>query len=124
MNAGRCGGERRRGGEGNPLLIALGRAEEPDRGGGERPRGGRGHTMLLHCDLVYVAEDALLSTPFVNLALVPEAASASPLPARIGHARPFAMFVLGETIDAPDRPRPGASPTPPCRASRTARRGP
>jgi enoyl-CoA hydratase/carnithine racemase len=55
--------------------------------------------MLLHCDLVFVAEDALLSTPFVNLALVPEAASSLLLPARIGHARAFAMFALGEPID-------------------------
>lgn len=60
---------------------------------------GIGVTMLLHCDLVFVAESAKLSTPFVNLALVPEAASSLLLPARIGHARAFAMFALGEPID-------------------------
>lgn len=60
---------------------------------------GVGFTMLLHCDLVYVAEDALLSAPFVNLALVPEAASSLLLPARIGHVRAFELFALGETID-------------------------
>jgi enoyl-CoA hydratase/carnithine racemase len=60
---------------------------------------GVGATMLLHCDLVYVTADARLSVPFVNLALVPEAASSLLLPARIGHARAFAMFVLGEAID-------------------------
>ena len=43
---------------------------------------------------------ALLTTPFVNLALVPEAASSLLLPARIGHVRAFAMFVLGEAVDA------------------------
>jgi enoyl-CoA hydratase/carnithine racemase len=48
---------------------------------------------------VFVGDDALLSTPFVNLALVPEAASSILLPARIGHARAFSMFVLGESID-------------------------
>jgi enoyl-CoA hydratase/carnithine racemase len=56
--------------------------------------------MLLHCDLVYVSDEALLTTPFANLALVPEAASSLLLPARIGHARAFAMFVLGEAVDA------------------------
>ena len=56
--------------------------------------------MLLHCDLVYLAEGAKLSTPFVNLALVPEAASSMLLPARIGHVRAFAMFALGESISA------------------------
>jgi enoyl-CoA hydratase/carnithine racemase len=60
---------------------------------------GIGTTMLLHCDLVYVAEDARLSTPFVDLALVPEAASSLLLPARIGHVRAFALFALGETLD-------------------------
>jgi len=60
---------------------------------------GIGLTMLLHCDLVVVAEDALLSVPFVNLALAPEAASSLLLPAAIGHQRAFELFALGEAID-------------------------
>ena len=60
---------------------------------------GIGTTLLLHCDLVYVAHDARFSTPFVDLALVPEAASSLLLPARIGHVRAFALFALGETLD-------------------------
>ncbi|MGH6614581.1 enoyl-CoA hydratase-related protein [Sphingomonas sp.] len=59
---------------------------------------GIGVTMLLHCDLVYVAEDAELATPFIDLGLVPEAASALLVPARIGHVRAFALFVLGERL--------------------------
>jgi enoyl-CoA hydratase/carnithine racemase len=84
---------------GNPLLIALGRAKIPLVAAVHGRAVGVGVTMLLHCDLVYVAEDALLTTPFVNLALVPEAASSMLLPARIGHARAFSMFVLGEAVD-------------------------
>jgi len=85
--------------EGNPLLKALGRAKTPLVAAVQGRAVGVGVTMLLHCDLVYVAEDALLTTPFVNLALVPEAASSMLLPARIGHARAFSMFVLGEAVD-------------------------
>ncbi len=61
---------------------------------------GIGTTMLLHCDLVFMAETATLATPFVDLALVPEAASSQLLPARIGHARAFSMFALGERVSA------------------------
>lgn len=65
-----------------------------------RGRGvGIGLTLLLHCDLVVVAEDALLSAPFVNLAIVPEAASNLLLPNLIGHPRAFELFALGEAID-------------------------
>jgi len=84
----------------NPLLSALARTTSPVVAAVQGRAVGIGTTLLLHCDLVFVADDALLSTPFVNLALVPEAASSLLLPARIGHARAFSMFVLGETVDA------------------------
>src|SRR5436305_1957096 len=61
---------------------------------------GIGTTMLLHCDLVVLAENALLSTPFVNLALVPEASSSLLMPLRIGYARAFEMLALGDAVDA------------------------
>jgi enoyl-CoA hydratase/carnithine racemase len=61
---------------------------------------GIGTTMLLHCDFVVLSEDAQLSTPFVNLALVPEAASTLLMPMRVGYARAYAMFALGEAVDA------------------------
>lgn len=59
---------------------------------------GVGVTLLLHCDLVYVAEDSELILPFVNLGVVPEAGSSRLLPARIGHVRAFALFALGEPL--------------------------
>jgi enoyl-CoA hydratase/carnithine racemase len=61
---------------------------------------GVGTTMLLHCDLVFLAETATLSAPFVDLALVPEAGSSALLPSRIGYVRAFSMFALGERLDA------------------------
>jgi len=97
-NTGDAGAARERV-EANPLLAALSRAKTPLIAAVQGRAVGIGVTMLLHCDLVFVAEDALLSTPFVNLALVPEAASSLLLPARIGHVRAFSMFVLGETVD-------------------------
>lgn len=81
------------------FVQALARAQKPHVAAVQGLAVGIGVTMLLHCDLVYVAEDAKLATPFVNLALSPEAASSWLLPARIGHVRAYAMFALGEPID-------------------------
>jgi enoyl-CoA hydratase/carnithine racemase len=82
------------------FIQALGRADKPIVAAVPGLAVGVGATMLLHCDLVYLAETASLSTPFVNLALVPEAASSMLLPARIGYVRAFAMFALGDGISA------------------------
>ena len=84
----------------NPFLPALGKAKTPIIAAVNGRAVGIGVTMLLHCDLVLLAEDAQLSTPFVNLALVPEAASSLLMPTRIGYARAFEMFVLGEPVNA------------------------
>src|SRR6202023_3253634 len=78
----------------------LGKAKKPLIAAVQGNAVGIGTTMLLHCDLVYLADNARLITPFVNLALVPEAASSWLLPLRIGHARAYAMFALGEPLDA------------------------
>jgi enoyl-CoA hydratase/carnithine racemase len=81
------------------FLEALAMASKPYVAAVHADAIGIGTTLLLHCDLVYVAEDAKLSTPFANLALVPEAASSLLMPSRIGHVRAFEMFALGHSID-------------------------
>src|SRR5713226_7478242 len=83
----------------SPFLLALANLTKPLIAAVQGNAVGVGTTMLLHCDMVFIAEGAQLTTPFVNLALVPEAASSWLLPARIGYARAYAMFALGQPVD-------------------------
>ena len=61
---------------------------------------GIGVTMLLHCDLVYVADDATFSMPFTSLGLVPEFASTLLLPQIAGRARAAEKLLLGKPFPA------------------------
>jgi enoyl-CoA hydratase/carnithine racemase len=82
------------------FIHSLGRATKPLVAAVQGRAVGVGTTMLLHCDLVVLADNALLSTPFISLALVPEAASSILMPLRIGYARAFELFALGEPVAA------------------------
>jgi len=63
---------------------------------------GVGTTMLFQCDLVYIAETARLTVPFIDLGVVPENASSLTMVDRLGHARAFALFGLGEPLSGKD----------------------
>lgn len=61
---------------------------------------GIGTTMLFHCDHVVASTGATLSTPFLKLGLIPEAASTLLAPMRMGYARAFSLLIMGRPLTA------------------------
>jgi enoyl-CoA hydratase/carnithine racemase len=81
------------------FLHALARAERPLVAGVQGVAVGIGTTLCLHCDHVVAGTDARFTTPFVNLGLVPEAASSLLAPRLMGQRQAFALLVMGKPLD-------------------------
>jgi enoyl-CoA hydratase/carnithine racemase len=61
---------------------------------------GVGCTILFHCDMVIASSRSTFHVPFVDLGLVPDAATSILAPQRMGHAAAFRFFCLGDTLKA------------------------
>ena len=82
------------------LLRALASCETPVVAAVQGNCVGIGTTMLLHCDLVVADPQTRFSLPFVDLGLVPEAASTLLLPQLAGRRRSARYLLLGEPFGA------------------------
>jgi enoyl-CoA hydratase/carnithine racemase len=82
------------------LLRALARNEIPLVAAVQGNAVGIGTTLLLHCDIVIAEESARFSLPFVDLGLVPEAASSLLVPRLAGRRRAARYLLLGESFGA------------------------
>jgi enoyl-CoA hydratase/carnithine racemase len=89
------------------FLQAISTFPKPLIAGACGPAVGVGLTMLLHCDMVYAGDNAKFSVPFVNLGLVPEAASSLLLPKVAGYHLAAEKLLLGESFDAQEAWRMG-----------------
>lgn len=68
---------------------------------------GIGTTLLLHCELVYAADNAKFAMPFSQLGLCPEFASSVLLPRVAGYQRAAEKLLLGEAFDAHEAEKMG-----------------
>jgi enoyl-CoA hydratase/carnithine racemase len=82
------------------FMMAVALAKKPVVAAVQGAAIGIGVTILLHCDLVYAAEDAKLVMPFVNLGIIPEAGSTLLIPLLIGHQRAAELFMLSAPMSA------------------------
>lgn len=82
------------------FMQQLSRASKPVVAAVSGAAVGIGTTMLLHCDLVYAADNAKFSMPFAQLGLCPEFSSSMLLPRIAGYQRAAEKLMLGEAFSA------------------------
>ncbi len=82
------------------FMQALGYAEKPVVAAVNGAAVGIGTTMLMHCDLVYCADNAMFSMPFVSLGLCSEFASSLLVPLAAGYHKAAEKLLLSEPISA------------------------
>lgn len=89
------------------FLAALATAKKPLVSGVDGLAIGVGTTIHMHCDLTFATPGSRFHTPFVDLALVPEAGSSLLAPALMGHQKAFALLAAGIPFSGEDAERAG-----------------
>jgi enoyl-CoA hydratase/carnithine racemase len=82
------------------FMQMLGYAEKPVVAAVNGAAVGIGTTMLMHCDLVYCADNAMFSMPFVSLGVCAEFASSLLVPLAAGYHKAAEKLLLADPISA------------------------
>ena len=82
------------------FLLTIATTQKPIVSGVDGIAVGIGTTLNLHCDLTFASRRTVFRTPFVDLGLVPEAASSLIMPAIVGRQQAFALLALGQGFSA------------------------
>jgi len=84
------------------FLKALALAEKPIVSGVDGIAVGVGTTIHFHCDLTFATPRTAFHTPFLDLGIVPEAASTLLAPALFGRQGAFSLLCMGDRLSAAD----------------------
>lgn len=83
-----------------PVLDLIVRMDKPMLAAVNGPAAGMGMSLALACDLVLMARDAYLMSPFVNIGLIPDGGAAWFLTRRLGYGRAFEILSGGQKVPA------------------------
>lgn len=89
------------------FIVALIQVEKPVIAAVQGFVTGIGTTMLLHMDLVIAADTARFHTAFIQLGLVPEAASSLLMPQLMGKQQANRLLLAGDSLNAEEAERMG-----------------
>lgn len=82
------------------FMRALAHASKPIVAAVNGPAVGIGTTLLMHCDLVYSADNAVFAMPFVSLGLCPEFGASVLIAQNAGYHKAAEKLLLGDPISA------------------------
>lgn len=91
----------------NPVLVAVRQCPIPTVAQVEGPALGFGLGLALSCDIAYVAETALLGSPFRNIGLVMDSGGHYELRERLGRARAAELIFTGRLVSGLEAARMG-----------------
>ncbi len=83
-----------------PVLVAIATMSKPVIAAVPGSAAGIGMSMALHCDLMIMADDAFLLSPFTTISLVPDGGLNWLLVRQLGYRRAFQLSVESERIPA------------------------
>jgi 2-(1,2-epoxy-1,2-dihydrophenyl)acetyl-CoA isomerase len=83
-----------------PLVECIARMDKPVIAAINGAAVGLGMSLALACDLIVMADNAYLMSPFVGIGLIPDGGAAWFLTRRIGYSRAFEALIEGEKLDA------------------------
>lgn len=83
-----------------PVFESIGRMEKPVIAAVGGSAAGIGMSLALACDLLIIADNAFLLSPFTTISLVPDGGLNWLLVSQVGYRRAFQLSIESERIDA------------------------